>query len=228
MIKINLLPYREEKRKEREKSFYSLLVLGAIAGVLLVIVGGAVIEWLVARQDQRNDVLKKANQELDVQIKEVSTLKQEILSLKARQKAVEDLQADRNQPVYMMDELVLQTPEGIYLKSLKQEGQRVVLTGYAQSNERVSEFLRNLSNNSPWLERPDLIEIKSVTLGQGKDMKKIFDFTINVGIKRPRDKDIVAAGKGASGEAAKPAGANPSASTSVPAQPAASAGTAKR
>jgi type IV pilus assembly protein PilN len=228
MIKINLLPYREEKRKEREKSFYSLLLLGVIAGVLLIIAGGAVIEWLVARQDQRNGVLKKANQELDVQIKEVSTLKQEILSLKARQQAVEDLQADRNQPVYMMDELVLQTPEGIYLKSLKQEGQRVVLTGYAQSNERVSEFLRNLSNNSPWLERPDLIEIKSVTLGQGKDMKKIFDFTINVGIKRPRDKDVVAAGKGASGEALKPAGVNPSASTSVSAQPAASAGAAKR
>jgi len=228
MIKINLLPYREEKRKEREKSFYSLLILGVIAGVLLIIAGGVVIEWLVARQDQRNDVLKKANQELDVQIKEVSTLKQEIQSLKARQQAVEDLQSDRNQPVYMMDELVLQTPEGIYLKSLKQEGQRVVLTGYAQSNERVSEYLRNLSNNSPWLERPDLIEIKSVMLGQGKDMKKIFDFTINVGIKRPRDKDVVVAGRGASGEAAKPAGANTSATTSVSAQPAASAGSAKR
>lgn len=225
MIKINLLPYREEKRKEREKSFYTLLVLGAIAGVLLIIFGGAILEGLIARQDQRNGVLKKANQDLDVQIKEVSTLNQEIQSLKARQQAVEDLQADRNQPVYLMDELVLQTPEGIYLKSLKQDGQRVVLTGYAQSNERVSEFLRNLSNNSPWLERPDLIEIKSVTLGQGKDMKKIFDFTVNVGIKRPRDKDVAGAGKGASGEAVKPA-----AGASVPASvvPAASAGTAKR
>ena len=96
-----------------------------------------------------------------------------------------------------MDELVQQVPEGVYLREFKQEAQRVAVYGYAQSNERVSEFLRNLSNNSPWLERPDLIEIKATGLGQGKDAKKVFEFTINVGIKRPRDKD-----KGAAGELA--------------------------
>jgi type IV pilus assembly protein PilN len=203
MIKINLLPHREEKRKEREKSFYSLLVLGAIAGLLMIVVVGGVIEGLISSQEQRNSVLKKANQDLDEQIKEVSSLQQEIQSLKARQQAVEDLQADRNQPVYLMDELVLQTPEGIYLKSLKQEGQRVVLNGYAQSNERVAEFLRNLNESSPWLDRPDLIEIKSVSLGQGRDAKKIFDFTINVAIRRPRDKDAAVAGKAASAPISK-------------------------
>jgi type IV pilus assembly protein PilN len=193
MTKINLLPHREEKRREREKSFYAMLVLGLIVGFLIIILVGGILEGLISRQDNRNSILKKTNQELDIQIKEVSTLNQEIQSLKARQYAVEDLQADRNQPVYLMDELVLQTPEGIYLKSLKQEGQRVVLNGYAQSNERVSEYLRNLGNNSPWLERPELIEIRSVTLGQGKDMKKIFEFTLNVGIKRPRDKEAASA-----------------------------------
>ena len=207
MIKINLLPHREEKRKQREKAFYALLVLGAVVGLLLVVVGGAVLEGLIARQDQRNNVLRQENQRLDVQIKEVATLNQEIQSLKARQQAVEDLQSDRNQPVYLMDELVLQTPEGIYLKSLKQDGQRVMLNGYAQSNERVSEYLRNLGNNSPWLERPDLIEIKAVVIGQGREAKSVFEFTVNAGIKRPRDKDAATA-KSASG-AGKPSSAPP-------------------
>jgi type IV pilus assembly protein PilN len=187
-------------------------------------VGGGVIEGMISGQENVNSILKQENSRLDEQIKEVAALNQEIQSLKARQQAVEDLQADRNQPVYLMEELVLQTPEGVYLKSLKQDGQRVVLNGYAQSNDRVSEYLRNLSNNSPWLERPDLIEIRAVTLGQGRDMKKVFDFTINVGIKRPRDKAKEAAsapaiagkgaglGAGASANAPAPAGSKPVAS----------------
>ena len=211
MIKINLLPHREERRREREKSFYALLMLGAIVGFLVIIVVGGVLESLIARQDQINSILKLENDRLDVQIKEISTLNQDIQSLKARQQAVEDLQADRNQPVYLMDELVLQTPEGIYLRSLKQDGQRVVINGHAQSNERVSEYLRNLSNNSPWLERPDLIEIKSVTLGQGRDMKKIFEFTVNVGIKRPRDKEAAAVEQSALPETPKTTVRGPSA-----------------
>src|SRR5690606_37757902 len=101
--------------------------------------------------------------------------------------------ADRNQPVYLMDELAQQTPEGVYLQSFKQNGQHVLLKGYAQSNERVSQFLRNLGNNSPWLERPDLIEIRAANQGKGKDARNVFTFTINVGIKRPRDQDKPAA-----------------------------------
>jgi type IV pilus assembly protein PilN len=98
-------------------------------------------------------------------------------------------------------------PEGIYLRSFKEENQRVVLTGYAQSNERVSELLRNLGNNSPWLERPDLIEIRLASLGQGKDAKKVYDFTVNVGIKRPRDKDAAGGAGGTAGGAAGSAAA---------------------
>lgn len=195
MIKINLLPHREERRKQRKKLFYTMLFLAAVLGGALVLAVGFFISTKISDQNQRNTFIKAENTKLDEQIKEIATLKEEIEALKARQQAVEDLQSDRNQPVYLMDELVKQVPEGIYLRAFKQDGQRVVLNGYAQSNERVSEMLRNLSNNSPWLERPDLIEIRSTNVGQGKDVKKVFDFTINVGIKRPRSKEPGALGK---------------------------------
>ncbi|MDP3844590.1 MAG: PilN domain-containing protein [Oxalobacteraceae bacterium] len=189
MIKINLLPHREEKRKKRQSEFYAMLGLAGTVAALVVILVGFGIGNKISEQEQRNTFIKTENARLDIQIKEISTLKQDIEALKARQQAVEDLQGDRNQPVYLMDELVKQTPEGVYLRAFKQEGQRVIMNGYAQSNERVSEFLRNLSNNSPWLNLPELIEIRSSNLGQGKDTKKIFEFTVNVGIKRPRDKE---------------------------------------
>ena len=137
-------------------------------------------------------------------------MRSEIDGLKARQEAVEDLQGDRNQPVYLLSELVTQTPEGIYLRSLKQDGQRVVLTGYAQSNERVSEYLKNLYSNSEWLDKPELVVINATGIGTGKTAKKVFDFTINVGIKRPRDLEAAVAGDGsakpvtANGQAVKP------------------------
>lgn len=192
MIRINLLPHREEKRKQRKKEFVAMLLLSAIVGALIVIAVGGYFANQLSEQEQRNNFIKTENARLDEEIKEVASLKQEIDALKARQQAVEDLQSDRNQPIYLMDELAQQVPEGVYLKSIKQDGQRVLLNGYAQSNERVSELLRNLGNHSPWLERPDLIEIRSVGIGQGKDAKKVFEFSINAGIKRPRDNDPAA------------------------------------
>lgn len=199
MIKINLLPHREAKRRARKNAFVAMLGVAALLGGLIVLAVGGFISSKISDQAQRNDFIKAENAKLDIQIKEVATLKQEIDALKARQQAVEDLQSDRNQPVYLMDELVKQIPEGVYLKSFKQEGQRVVLNGNAQSNERVSELLRNLSNNSPWLERPDLIEIRSAGTGQGRDAKRVFDFTINVGIKRPRDQEPASAASASAG-----------------------------
>ncbi len=189
MIRINLLPHREERRKQRKKEFVAMMMLSAIVGVLIVIAVGGYFSSKLSEQEQRNTFIKNENARLDAEIKEVASLKQEIEALKARQQAVEDLQGDRNQPIYLMDELAQQVPEGVYLKSFKQDGQRVLLNGYAQSNERVSELLRNLGNHSPWLERPDLIEIRSVGIGQGKDAKRVFEFSINAGIKRPRDND---------------------------------------
>lgn len=189
MVRINLLPHREARRKERKTAFVAMLIAAVFAGGLLVLVVGGVIGARIASQNERNAFIQAENTKLDVQIKEIATLKQEIEALKARQQAVEDLQSDRNQPVYLMDELVRQVPEGTYLRSFKQAGQRVTLNGYAQSNERVSELLRNLGNVSPWLERPDLVEIRAATTGQGKDLRKVFEFTVNVGIKRSREAD---------------------------------------
>jgi type IV pilus assembly protein PilN len=198
MIKINLLPHREERRKQQKNDFYTLLVAASIVGALILILVGFYNASQIFNQNQRNYIIKTANDKLDGEIKEIATLKEEIDSLKARQQAVEDLQGDRNQPVYLLSELVTQTPEGIYLRSVKQDGQKIILMGYAQSNERVSEYLNNLGTRSKWLVKPELIVINSAGIGQGKDAKKVFDFTINVEIKRPRDQGVAGAGAGAS------------------------------
>ena len=187
MIKINLPPHREEKRKRQKNDFYSLLMFAGIVGVVLVVLVGTIFSRQLSAQKDRNNFIVAENLKLDEKIKEVASLKQEIDGLKARQQAVEDLQGDRNQPVFMLDELVKLTPEGVYLRALKQEGQRILLTGYAQSNQRVAEFLFNLSNKTEWMIKPELIEIKATGIGQGRDAKKVFDFSMNVGIRRPRE-----------------------------------------
>ncbi|HEY8023740.1 MAG TPA: PilN domain-containing protein [Burkholderiaceae bacterium] len=229
MIRINLLPHREAKRKQNKSAFYRLLILaGAFSGVIAFVIW-LFIQGRISDQNQRNDYIKAENKKLDTQIAEIATLKDEIAALKARQQAVEDLQSDRNQPVYLLDELVKQIPEGVYLRSFKQEGQRVALVGTAQSNERVSNLLRNLTYDSPWLEKPDLVEIKASTIGQGRDVKRVFDFTMNVAIKRPRDTEKQNAdGKGAAAGAVVPppaasAGASASSSVAMPADKSAAA-----
>jgi type IV pilus assembly protein PilN len=192
MIRINLLPHREAKRKQKQAAFAVLLALGGLLGAAIVLMVGGYNASRIATQNERNQVLKNANAELDVRIKKIANLKAEIEALKARQQAVEDLQGDRNQPVYLLDELVRQTPEGVYLKSFKQDGQKVLLSGVAQSQERVAELLRNLSGNSPWLERPDLAEVRAATLAQSKTGHKVVEFTLNVFIKRAREKEEIA------------------------------------
>ncbi|HEY1230421.1 MAG TPA: PilN domain-containing protein [Ramlibacter sp.] len=189
MIRINLLPHREAKRKQKRAAFAALLALGGLLGAAMVLMVGGYNASVIATQNQRNQVLKTANAELDVKIKKIANLKAEIEALKARQQAVEDLQGDRNQPVYLLDELVRQTPEGVYLKSFKQDGQKVLLSGVAQSQERVAELLRNLSGNSPWLERPDLTEVRAAALAQSKTGRKVVEVTLNVFIKRAREKE---------------------------------------
>jgi type IV pilus assembly protein PilN len=195
MIRINLLPHREAKRKQKQAAFIAMLVLGGLLGVAVVLLVGGWNASRIAIQEQRNAALSTENAELDKKIKDIATLKEEINALKSRQQAVEDLQGDRNQPVYLFDELVRQTPEGVYLKSFEQSGQRVVLNGYAQSQERVAELLRNLSGNSPWLERPELTEVKAATLTQNKLVRKAVEFTLAVAIKRARDTEEAADGK---------------------------------
>jgi type IV pilus assembly protein PilN len=182
VILINLLPHREERRKRRRIAFFA--GIGAAAGLGLLVVGiwFTVLEQLKAAQQARNQFLAAENAKLDAQIKDIATLRAEIESLKARQKAVEDLQTDRNIPVYLLNELVKQTPEGVYLTSIKQNDQVVSINGIAQTNERVSEFLRNTLYNSQWLERPELIEIRAASVQN----RRVFDFAMRVTLKRPQ------------------------------------------
>ena len=184
MILINLLPHREEKRKARKRLYFTGLAAGAIVGVLVVGLWYAVLEQLKSAQMERNAYLGAEIKKLEAQIKDIANLRAEIDALKARQKAVEDLQTDRNIPVHLLNELVKQTPEGVYLNSVKQTGQVVAVNGVAQSNERVSEFLRNTLYSSQWLEKPELIEIRAG--GQTAGRQRTYDFSMRVSIKRPQ------------------------------------------
>jgi type IV pilus assembly protein PilN len=208
MILINLLPHREEKRKLRKQAFFVGLGLSAVAGGVVVALWYGVQMRMIGTQQERNNQLQAAIHKLDDEIKDVSALKAEIDSLKARQRAVENLQTDRNMPVYLLNELVAQTPEGIYLSSIKQNGQQVVVTGSAQTNERVSEFLRNTNAKSTWLEHPELVEIKAAGQSNNKttrDTKRVFDFSMRLSLKRPGD--VAAPGAAASAVAGGASGA---------------------
>jgi len=186
VILINLLPHREEKRRARKRSFFIGLGVAALGGLVIVGIWYSVLQQMTAAQQARNSFLKTEIARLEAQIKDIATLRAEIEALKARQKAVEDLQTNRNVPVYLLDELVKQTPEGIYLTAIRQNDRVVTVTGVAQTNERVSEFLRNTQYNSKWLERPELVEIKAVSLQTAnREQRRLFDFSMRVTLKRP-------------------------------------------
>jgi type IV pilus assembly protein PilN len=202
-VRVNLLPHREARRKRQKNAFYFLTGLSIVAGAALVLVVWSVLEGYLANQHARNELIARENAKLDVQIKEIASLRQEIDALRSRQKAVEDLQSDRNQPVYLLDELTRQTPEGIYLKSIKQEDRKVNVVGWAASNERVSEFLRNLQNNGRYVERPELIEIKLAAQGPQSIQRRLFEFSLNFSMKQNPDRQAAAAAK--PGAAAAPA-----------------------
>ncbi len=185
MILINLLPHREVARKKRKDVFNLSLGASALAGGLIA---GVIYLWLqgqISAQQDQNMILQKEIKVLEGQIKEIAGLEGEIAALRARQQAVEDLQSDRNLPVHLLSELVKQLPDGVYVTSMKQENQLVSLQGVAQSNERVSELLRNLANNTPWFTKPELVEIVAgnVTLGT-RDQRRISNFTIRVRLVR--------------------------------------------
>ncbi|WP_428420127.1 PilN domain-containing protein [Methylibium sp.] len=213
MILINLLPHREERRQRRKKAFFVGLGVAAAAGIAIAALWYLILQQMISTQQERNAYLTAEIKKLEEQIKDIATLKAEIDGLKARQKAVEDLQTDRNIPVYLLNELVKQTPEGVYLTTIKQDGQVVAINGIAQTNERVSEFLRNTAYNSTWLEKPELVEIKAASLTTAnREQKRLFDFVMKVGLKRPQEMEASdkSAAPGAAGASA------PSAAASVP------------
>jgi type IV pilus assembly protein PilN len=215
VIMINLLPHREERRKRKKIAFYAGLVVAGIAGLAIVGVWYLVVQQLISGQQQRNAFLQTEIAKLDVQIKDIASLKAEIASLKARQKAVEDLQIDRNVPVHVLNDLVSQVPEGIYITSIKQDGQLLNVAGVAQTQERVSELLRNTAYSSEWLVKPELIESKATTLQPNtRDQKRLFDFSVRLTIKRPQDAPS-AASQAAGAASAIPASAVAPASAAV-------------
>lgn len=185
MILINLLPHREVARKRRKDLFNAGLGLSALAGFL---VAGLIFLWFqsqISAQQNKNQILTSEITEFDRQIKDIASMESEIAGLRARQEAVEDLQSDRNMPVHLLTDLVKQLPEGVYISKVRQDGQKVALEGVAQSNERVSELLRNLGTGSVWLTRPDLVEIVagSVNLSP-RDQRRVANFKISVELVR--------------------------------------------
>ncbi len=218
MILVNLLPHREAARKRKRESFFVSLGLAAILGLVICV---GVYSWYqaqIANQQSKNNVLKTATKKLDDQIKDIASLQAEIASLRARQGAVEELQGNRNLPVYLLTELVKQLPDGVYISSMKQDNQNVLIAGVAQSNERVSELLRNLSNNSEWLSKPELIEITAASVAlTPRDQRRVANFSMRIALKRVSDASKASA-SAASGAVAAP---KPAASgAAVAAQPA--------
>jgi type IV pilus assembly protein PilN len=185
VILINLLPHREAARKRRQDIFNISLGVAALVGGMLA---GLIYLWFQAQssgQQGKNELLQTEIRRFDTQIKDIAGLEAEIAALRARQQAVEDLQADRNLPVHLLTELVRQLPDGVYITSMRQDGQNVALQGVAQSNERVSELMRNLANNTPWFSKPDLIEIVASAVAlTPRDQRRVANFTMRVRLTR--------------------------------------------
>jgi type IV pilus assembly protein PilN len=185
VILINLLPHREIANKRRKEVFQMAMFGALLAGLLAAAVVFSIYQALIGSQQERNSYLKSEISQLDNQIKDIQGLEEEINSLKARQKSVEDLQADRNLPVYLLSDITQLLPEGVYITSMKQTGLNVEVKGSAQSNERVSEVLRNISNGSPWFTKPILKEIVSGTVEVApKDLRKVVTFTMSFTLVR--------------------------------------------
>lgn len=185
MILINLLPHREAARKRRRETFQATMFASFLLGLAIA---GAIYWWfqvMIADQQQKNSFLQQEIKVLEGQIKEIASIEEEIAALRARQKAVENLQADRNLPVHLLNELVTQLPDGVYITSLKQADQTISMQGMAQSNERVSEMLRNIANNTPWFSKPELVEIVANNVAlTPRDQRRVAAFNLKFQLVR--------------------------------------------
>ena len=210
MIRINLLPHREQRRQARQRQFVSLSIGLAVLGILVVFVVHGIFVAQIENQQSRNQLLKTEIGKLDEQIKEIDKLREQTKALLARKQVVETLQSNRTEAVHLLDQMVRQLPDGIYLRSMKQVGQKVTLVGYAQSNARVSTLMRNI-DSSPWLAQPELVEIKSVPSPINKDLR-VSEFKLNVQVKKvaPPEEPKVAR---------PPAASAPAPSVTAPAAP---------
>ncbi|AGX87571.1 PilN domain-containing protein [Candidatus Symbiobacter mobilis] len=204
MILINLLPHREIARKKRRDAFNVGLASSALIGG---IIAGVIFLWFqahISTQQSRNRVLQSEIDKFNEQIKDIAGLESQIAALVARQQAVEDLQSDRNLPVHLLNELVRLLPEGVYVQSLRQEAQNVLLQGVAQSNERVSELLRNFSNQSRWFAKPDLVEIITGTVALSpRDTRRVANFSMRVKLVRASEQNKEATAQDSAASAPK-------------------------
>lgn len=182
MIRINLLPHREEKRKARRQQFYALSGMTLLLGGLIVVLVNGIIGGYVSAQDEKNAFLKTEIAVLDKSIDEIKRLREQTDALLQRKRVIESLQGNRSEAVGLFNELAKNVPEGVYLKKVAQQGNKINLVGYAQSNARVSSLMRNLES-SPLLERPVLIEIKSATV----DKRRMSEFSLDLYITRAAD-----------------------------------------
>jgi len=202
VILINLLPHREAARKRRRDVFNVSLGISALIGGLIA---GAIFLWYqaaISTQQGVNSVLEVEIKKLEAQIADIVGLESQIAALRARQQAVEDLQSDRNLPVHLMKEIVNQLPEGVFLVKMAQVDQSVTLNGTAQSNERVAELLRNLTSNTPWFTKPELVEIVAGTLALSpRDQKRVSNFTVRVKLVRATEAEKVTSQANASASA---------------------------
>lgn len=200
MIRINLLPHREEKRKARRQQFFALAGLMAVLAALIAVLVHGVISGYISQQESKNDFLKREVAALDKEIDEIKRLKEQTDALLSRKRVIESLQENRAEAVRLFNELARQTPDGIYLKSIKQTGQKIAITGYAQSNARVSTLMRNMEA-STLLANPGLVEIKAVTVGN----RRLNEFLLNVNIAGTAQTDKKAsAAKGGATTPAQP------------------------
>ena len=206
MIRVNLLPHREEKRKRRQQQFGVLAGLAALLGLAVVGIVWVFLDQQVTQQQANVAYMKAEIDKLDKQIEEIRKIREETASLLAKKQVVEGLQSNRSEPVQLLDQLLRQLPEGVYLKAIKQVGPKVNVMGYAQSNARVSTLMRNLGA-SPYLENPELIEIKAVP-APDKSGNRVNEFSMNISIKRAQTEEPrgAAAVKGAPGKPAPAAG----------------------
>jgi len=188
-VRINLLPHREERRKAQRKQLGVLAGMVAALALAIVVLVHGIIAGYIAIQGERNAFIKKENAALDKEIDEIKKLKDEIAALLARKQVIERLQTDRAQAVNFLDQLVRQVPDGVYLKTIRQQGRRIAMNGYSQSNARVSTLMRNVAS-SPHLENPVLVEIKGVNLNN----KRVSEFTMNMTLKAAQTEDAAKAG----------------------------------
>ena len=174
MTRINLLPHRAEKRQARQIQFIALSVISVVLAAFLIGIVDVAIDTQISYQERRNQYLKQETAILDKQIEEINKLREQTRSLLARKNVVETLQSARSDVVHLMDQMLRILPDGVYLKTLKQTGNRINLVGYAQSNARVSTLMRAIED-SPWLDSPSLVEIHA----SGSGAARISEFTLN-------------------------------------------------